>query len=198
MRRTSSSTAFKRASEVRASLFDGFEKTRDAYVAEWRDWQQRIEPTPADTTQAGRLTRMSAAVLRCHEEKRFPGAIIASLSIPWGADKGDDDLGGYHLVWPRDLVETAGGLLAAGARTDALRVLEYLRVTQNPDGSWPQNMWVDGEPYWHGIQLDETALPILLVDLLQRDGIPVDVICGFWPMVRRAASYVVTQGPVTP
>ena len=81
--------------------------------------------------------------------------------------------------------------------TDALRVLEYLRVTQNADGSWPQNMWVDGEPYWHGIQLDETALPILLVDLLQRDGVDADVIADFWPMVRRAASYIVRQGPVT-
>ena len=58
-------------------------------------------------------------------------------------------------------------------------------------------MWVDGEAYWHGIQLDETALPILLVDLLQRDGVPVDVICDFWPMVRRAASYIVAEGPVT-
>ena len=148
-------------------------------------------------TTGGRRARTSAAVLRCHEEKRLPGAIIASLSIPWGADKGDADLGGYHLVWPRDLVEAAGGLLAAGARTDALRVLEFLRVTQDADGSWPQNMWVDGEPYWHGIQLDETALPILLVDLLQRDGVPVDVVCDFWPMVRRAASYIVAQGPVT-
>jgi glucoamylase len=117
--------------------------------------------------------------------------------MPWGADKGDADLGGYHLVWPRDLVEAAGGLLAAGARTDALRVLEYLRVTQDADGSWPQNMWVDGEPYWHGIQLDETALPILLVELLQRDGVPADVISSFWPMVRRAASYIITRGPVT-
>ena len=192
------STVMEAGHRARASLFDGFEKSRDAYVTEWRDWQQRIEPTAADSTPTCRLARIGAAVLRCHEEKRLPGAIIASLSIPWGADKGDDDLGGYHLVWPRDLVESAGGLLAAGARSDALRVLQYLRVTQNADGSWPQNMWVDGEPYWHGIQLDETALPILLVDLLQRDGVPVEVICNFWPMVRRAASYIVTQGPVTP
>jgi glucoamylase len=191
-------TVFEAGHRARASLFDGFEKSRDAYVAEWRDWQQRIEPTPVDGSDTSRLTRISAAVLRCHEEKRLPGAIIASLSIPWGADKGDDDLGGYHLVWPRDLVETAGGLLAAGARTDALRVLEYLRVTQSSDGSWPQNMWADGEPYWQGIQLDETALPVLLVDLLQRDGVPLDIICTFWPMVRRAASYIVTRGPVTP
>jgi glucoamylase len=182
---------------ARASLLDGFGRSRDAYVDEWRTWQRTMADLQAESGDLRHRARTSAAVLRCHEEKRLPGAIIASLSIPWGADKGDNDLGGYHLVWPRDLVETAGGLLAAGARTDALRVLEYLRVTQNADGSWPQNMWVDGEPYWHGIQLDEAALPILLVDLLQRDGVPSDVISSFWPMVWRAASYIVAQGPVT-
>ena len=61
------------------------------------------------------LSRTSLAVLRTHESKTAPGAFIASLSIPWGSSKGDADLGGYHLVWPRDMVETAGGLLAAGA-----------------------------------------------------------------------------------
>jgi glucoamylase len=181
---------------ARASLLDGFARCRDAYVHEWRTWQHSLEALPESADPCHRA-RISAAVLRCHEEKRLPGAIIASLSIPWGADKGDADLGGYHLVWPRDLVEAAGGLLAAGARTDALRVLEYLRVTQGANGSWPQNMWVDGEPYWHGIQLDETALPILLVDLLQRDGASAEVIRSFWPMVRRASGYIVAQGPVT-
>ncbi len=90
---------------------------------------------------------------------------IASLSIPWGFSKGDNDLGGYHLSWPRDLVESAGGLLAAGAHADARRMLYYLQVTQEADGHWPQNMWLDGNPYWGGIQMDETAFPILLVDL---------------------------------
>ncbi|MFP3581742.1 hypothetical protein SB659_19475, partial [Arthrobacter sp. SIMBA_036] len=90
------------------------------------------------------------------------GAIIASLSIPWGSSKGDDDLGGYHLVWTRDLVETAGGLLAAGAHADALEVLDYLVATQEADGHWVQNSWLDGRPYWKGIQMDETAFPILL------------------------------------
>ena len=36
-----------------------------------------------------------------------------------------------------------------------------------PDGHWPQNMWVSGATYWDGIQLGETVLPILLVDLLR-------------------------------
>ena len=76
------------------------------------------------------LYRPSVAVLRTHESKDFLGGVIASLSIPWGFNKGDEDLGGYHLVWPRDLVETAYGFLAAGARSDAVRVLHYLESTQ--------------------------------------------------------------------
>ncbi|BCS35039.2 glucan 1,4-alpha-glucosidase [Luteitalea sp. TBR-22] len=191
------STVSEAAHGARASLFSSFDDAWDGYVAEWREWQHHIAPPQVERSPTCRLTRISATVLRCHEEKRLPGAMIASLSIPWGADKGDDDLGGYHLVWPRDLVEAAGGLLAAGARTDALRALQYLRVVQNPDGSWPQNMWVDGTPYWRGIQLDETALPILLVDLLQRHGDAQDLVATFWPMIRQAVSYIVTQGPVT-
>ena len=97
--------------------------------------------------------------------------MIASLSIPWGFSKGDDDLGGYHLIWPRDLVETAAGFWRSVRIDEARRVLRYLQVTQEPDGHWTQNMWLDGTPYWHGIQMDETALPILLVDLAAREGV---------------------------
>lgn len=183
---------------ARASLLDGFAHAREAYIREWTTWQQSLRPLAHIEEEARAPVRKSAAVLRCHEEKRLPGGIIASLSIPWGNAKGDNDLGGYHLVWPRDLVESAGALLAVGAHRDARRVLDYLRVTQNADGSWPQNMWVDGQPYWHGIQLDETAFPILLVDLLQREGHLNDAtIREFWPMVRLAAGFLIRNGPTT-
>ncbi len=79
-------------------------------------------------------------MLGTHRSSSFPGPAIASLSIPWGFDKGDDDLGGYHLVWPRDLVETAGGFLAVGLVDDALEILAYLRTIQEADGHWPQNV----------------------------------------------------------
>lgn len=182
---------------ARASLLDGFERAHTTYVDEWRAWQRSLHPASQRLDDCS-LARTSAAVLRCHEEKRLPGGLIASLSIPWGEEKGDNDLGGYHLVWPRDLVEAAGGLLAAGAQDDSTRVLEYLRTTQEADGSWPQNMWVSGEPYWHGIQLDEAALPVLLVDLLRRERRPdAGTIHGFWPMVRRAAGFIVRNGPAT-
>ncbi|MBN1668074.1 MAG: hypothetical protein JW862_13355, partial [Anaerolineales bacterium] len=130
---------------------------------------------------------------------RFPGGLIASLSIPWGFNKGDEDMGGYHLVWPRDLVEAAGGLLAIGAYGEARRVLCYLQDTQEADGHWPQNMWMDGTPYWTGIQMDETAFPILLVDLARRKGALDDAaLARFWPMVRQAAAFLLANGPVTP
>ena len=97
------------------------------------------------------------------------------------------------------MVETAGGLLAAGAHEDARRVLSYLQATQQPDGHWSQNMWVNGSAYWDGIQMDETALPILLVDLAHREkAIDKPGIRRFWPMVRLAAGYVVRNGPVSP
>jgi len=115
-----------------------------------------------------------------------------------GFAKGDEDLGGYHLVWPRDLVEAAGGLLAAGAPGDARRVLRYLQATQEDDGHWPQNMWINGTPYWNGVQMDETALPILLVDQARREGaLDAADLTRPWPMVRRTASYLVRNGPVT-
>lgn len=181
-----------------ASLFAGFDAARTVYLRDWQSWQQSLLPL-SDNEDPHDLYHTSAAVLRVHEAKAFPGAVIASLSIPWGFAKSDDDLGGYHLVWPRDLVETAGGLLAAGAYEDAKRVVDYLQVTQEADGHWPQNMWLDGTPYWNGVQMDETALPILLVDqLLRADVLHATELERWWPMVRSAASYIVRNGPVTP
>jgi len=181
-----------------ASLLDGFESARAEYISEWQAWQQTLLPMDGAKDCEHNLYRISTAVLRTHESGRFPGGILASLSVPWGFAKGDDDLGGYHLAWPRDLVETAGGLLAAGAREDVHLVLHYLQVTQEADGHWPQNMWLDGMPYWSGIQMDETAFPILLVDMARRENaLEADDLTRLWPMVRRAASFLMCDGPVT-
>jgi glucoamylase len=182
-----------------ASLRDGFKKARHDYVAGWQRSIDVDSSLKKNGHGASDLAHRSLAVLRTHESKAAPGGVIASLSIPWGASKGDDDLGGYHLVWSRDMVETAGALLAAGAHEDARRVLSYLQNTQRPDGHWPQNMWVNGSPYWDGIQMDETALPILLVDLAHRERALTDGdLVRFWPMVRKAASYLARNGPVSP
>jgi glucoamylase len=185
------------AQEARSSLIESFDELRDLYVRDWASWQKRL--LELDTPKRENdLYRASVAVLRTHESKDFLGGVIASLSIPWGFNKGDEDLGGYHLVWPRDLVETAGGFLAAGAPSDAIRVLRYLESTQETDGCWAQNMWLDGRAYWSGVQMDESAFPILLVDALRRYA-PKELgpLERWWKFVHRAASFVVRYGPVT-
>jgi glucoamylase len=194
-------TTTEAAHQALASLDDGFDRVLVEYEQEWRSWQASLllPETSDPKPQRPDLLRVSAAVLRAHESKHFTGGIVASLSIPWGTSKGDNDLGGYHLVWPRDLVEAAGGLLAAGATDDAHRVLGYLEAIQEADGHWSQNTWLDGTPYWHGIQMDETALPILLVDLVARyDASSGENLTRYWPMIRRAASFLAQHGPVSP
>jgi glucoamylase len=182
-----------------SSLRDGFDKAKHDYITGWQEWINTHPSMNKDKAELGDLSAISLAVLRTHESKQSPGAFIASLSIPWGFSKGDKDLGGYHLVWPRDMVETAGGLLAAGAHDDVQRVLSFLQTTQQPDGHWAQNMWLDGSPYWNGIQMDETALPILLTDLAYREkALDKVAIAQCWPMVKNAAGYLVRNGPVSP
>jgi len=180
-----------------SSLLEDYAHIREQYVRHWKDWQMNLMKLDEPQRDCD-LYRASMAVLRSHESKDFLGGAIASLSIPWGFNMGDEDLGGYHLVWPRDLVETASGFLAAGAAADALRVLHYLEVTQEADGHWAQNMWLDGRPYWTGLQMDETAFPILLVDLLRRySPKTLGSAQRWWPMVRKAAGFLVRNGPVT-
>ena len=192
--------AAEAGNRARAALQDGFEAARAEYCRRWTGWQGGLLPLDREQGhERQNLYRVSNCVLRSHEAFNFPGGLIASLSIPWGTSKGDNDLGGYHLAWPRDLVESAGGLLAAGAHREVRRVLCYLQATQEEDGHWGQNMWLDGTPYWSGIQMDETALPVLLVDLARREGaLGEGDLARFWPMVRRAASYLLCHGPVSP
>jgi glucoamylase len=166
-------------------------------------WTRSISPsrlslmaeTAAVSHDAGRLMHISHNVLLTHEDKTYSGAFIASASIPWGASKGDVDLGGYHLVWTRDMVQTATALLATGRVDTAMRALVYLACTQRTDGSFAQNFWIDGTPYWTGIQLDEVAFPIMLAwRLWKADGLGnFDI----FPFVERAAAFLVRYAPVT-
>jgi glucoamylase len=180
-----------------SSLLQPFDNLLQQQIADWQAWQaQRSEraPVPLDIppTIADEFV-VSAVVLRAHLARDYPGAMVASLSIPWG-DTGNER-GGYHLVWPRDLVETAGALLALGAEAEARDTLRYLIATQIEDGHWYQNQWLGGTPYWQGIQLDETAFPVLLAAALDErealSGIEVE------DMVARALGFIAATGPAT-
>ena len=189
---------FDAGHRARASLLQGFDAAREMYVDDWQKWQKTLVPLKGAHWHEQNMYQISAAVMRTHESKEFPGGIIASLATPWGFSKGDQDEG-YSLVWPRDMIQTVGGLLAARGHADARRVLFYLHVTQEADGHWSQNMFLDGQPSWTGIQLDETAFVILLVELARREGALADRdSANLWQMVRKAAAYIVCHGPITP
>ena len=181
------------------SLFQGlaiqFEEQRAKYVEQWNRSCRRLPPLEKVSGDGGNLYHSSLALLLAHEDKSYPGALIASMAIPWGESKGDEDRGGYHLVWTRDLVNSTSGLLAVGNTETPLRALTYLAVSQDDDGGFAQNFWIDGEPYWQGVQLDEVCFPIILAWHLRRANALRDF--DPYPMVLRAAGYLIRRGPIT-
>jgi glucoamylase len=141
------------------------------------------------------LFARSINLLLAHEDKIYPGAMIASMSIPWGEDKGDDELGGYHLVWTRDMIQCASALMAAGDTSTPLRAIIYLAIAQREDGGFYQNFWIDGRPYWTGVQLDEVSFPIIGAWRLWK----ANALGDFDPhiTVTRACAYLIREGPAT-
>ncbi len=185
------------ATKLMQSLAVPFELHRQTYVHQW----QRTVADPASnltdhTSDGGAVYRLSRCVLLAHEDKIYQGALVASMSIPWGEVKCDNDVGGYHLVWTRDLVQSATALLAAGQTGTPLRALVWLASTQQLDGSFPQNSWIDGTAYWCGSQLDEIAAPILLAWRLRGEGVMLGLFDPYI-MILRAAAYLILHGPVT-
>ena len=185
---------------AQASWDRSFDQVRAEYDSGWNAWlAQNASRLPSKSTlRSSPFARRSAVTMKMHEDKLDRGAMAASLSKPGfpGDRAGEGNTGGYHLIWPRDLYHTAMGLLAAGDTLTPVDVVRYLKRNQRTDGSWTQNFWVDGAEYWPGLQLDEVAFPILLVHHLQKRGL-LTLGKGELAMVRRAASFIVKNGPTT-
>jgi glucoamylase len=180
-----------------SSLMEGFDAAWEKYLGGWRAWRAtqhwRDELSPKLNADQTRLLARSAAILKVHGDRTYRGAMVASLAVPWG--EASTSRGGYHLVWARDLVESAGALIALGALDEARDVLAYLAATQQADGHWLQNQWLGGRPFWQGVQLDETAFPILLAAALKEHNALGDL--PVRDMILRALRFIVREGPVT-
>ena len=191
---TSKEAAATLACAALAQRFDEVWQGQAQVWAHWHEQHSAVAVPPDLPEPLARQFRISAGVLKTHLDKSYAGAMVASLSVPWGNSR--EERGGYHLVWPRDLVESAGALLALGAFDEARDTLRYLLATQQRDGHWFQNQWLGGKPYWQGLQLDEAAFPVLLAAALaergQLDGIPVAA------MVAHALAFLVSRGPASP
>jgi len=182
---------------ARNALTETFAVSWERQLTAWTRWhavnasEEALAAELPDTCAA--QLQISTVVLRVHQDKTYPGAMVASLSVPWGNTREERE--GYHLVWPRDLCESAGALLAIGALREARNALGYLIATQSADGHWNQNQWLGGLGHWLGVQLDETAFPVLLAAALEeRNALAGTAVRD---MVCRALSFLVRQGPVT-
>ena len=178
-----------------SSLAEGWSAIRQAFLSPWQGWAQGLRLVAPDPELA-KEGEVSAMVLKVHEDRTYPGAVVASLATPWGF--AHDDPGGYHLVWTRDAAEAGLALLAVGQKEDARRMLAYLIATQEADGHWKQNFFPDGRPYWQGVQLDETALPVLLACRLALEGALEGLEAPARGMVRKALAYIARNGPYSP
>jgi glucoamylase len=176
-----------------SALLQPFEAAWHRHILAWEAWHAETVDTTGFPAEFRDLIHISAMVLQTHHDKTYRGGMVASLSIPWGAATGD--VGGYHLVWPRDLVETGGALLGVGGIEHAREVLCYLMATQLADGHWSQNQWLGGRPRWTGTQLDEVAFPVLLASRIAEagalDGVAVQ------DMVGRALAFLALNGPAS-
>ena len=177
---------------ARASLAKGFARARREYEAGWHEYLKplrRVEPKYQQQFD------MAALVLKGLEDKTYRGAMIASPSIPWGGgpNANEPTISGYHAVWSRDLYQVATAFLALGDRASANRALDYLfRVQQKPDGSFPQNSWVDGRPIGGGLQMDQVALPLILAYQLRRTDRTT-----WLKHIKPAADFILRKGPYT-
>jgi glucoamylase len=159
-------TAHQARNVARAGLTQ-VDEALSLFARQWKAYQATISE-PKLGARPGRnaalssdLFRGSVAVLKSLEDKTFPGAFVASPSVPWGVLKYDESsrasprwtqmtdhelpshlvaqgTGAYHLVWPRDLYQMAESFIALGDVASAkasLRYLQKIQYTDN-DGTW--------------------------------------------------------------
>jgi glucoamylase len=182
---------------ARESLSKGFARSYRVSAAGWRRYLSGLKKPPRSVAGIRRSYDASMMVLAALEDKTFPGAYVASPTMPWAwgllTIDSDKPSGPYHLVWSRDLYQIATALLAAGDKAGANRALSYLfNRQQKPNGSFPQNTYVWGEQRWTSLQLDEVALPIVLAWQLKRFDAAT-----YKGHVKKAAAFIAARGPVT-
>lgn len=200
------------------TLSEGAAKQLDKFVQQWPVYLAQLKDLSADALDGGELFWSSVALIKSMEDKTYEGAFVAAPSIPWGTHRQDwadafngnraSQTGGYHLVWPRDLYQMATTMMAVNDFKGARAALNRLRAVQfGPksgtwefgersrlrNGSFPQNFWMNGDPYWDSLQLDEVSMPIVLAYRLwkaEQISLP-----DYWDMISRAADFVADFGP---
>ncbi|MGO8696836.1 MAG: glycoside hydrolase family 15 protein [Limisphaerales bacterium] len=178
-----------------ATLSSDLNSLQTTYAQQWNSYCQGLNSQGGTADDQYYLAAMT---LKSTQDKSN-GAMVAGLGVPWGPSNGDQDNGGYHLVWARDLFKFASALIAAGDTNSANMAVNFLFNTQmqtlsgsNPystPGRFPQNSFDSGVPDWNATQMDEASMPIILAWKLNR--------LDLWPKMKMAADFVINNGPWT-
>ncbi|CAL1692649.1 Glucoamylase [Brevundimonas subvibrioides] len=177
----------------------------------WEDWIGSLTELPRMAevaTDGGKLAYASALMLKVQEDRTHAGALIASLSNPWGETVDATQAStGYKAVWPRDFYQVAMALMALGDRQTPLAAFRYLPQVQVDAGTpgntgatgwFLQKTHVDGQIEWVGVQLDQTAMPIMLGWKLWKAGEVSDAEMArmYAAMIKPAADFLVEGGTI--
>ena len=177
----------------------------------WEDYVASLTELPrlaAQSTDGGKLAYASALMLKVQEDRTHAGALIASLSNPWGETvDASKPSTGYKAVWPRDFYQVAMALMALGdteTPVAAFRYLPQVQVDAETPGNTGATGWflqkthVDGQIEWVGVQLDQTAMPIMLGWKLWKAGVVSDaeMATAYRQMIKPAADFLVDGGKV--
>lgn len=187
-----------------------YAKMLGAYQRQWRAYDRHLCRPPASipglpASEAATVARrywLSANVIKASVDKTFPGAIVASLSSPWGQAVSAGSpraglapfFGSYREVWARDAYQAFTAFLLDGDLGTARSIVDFFWNRQQlADGRMPRNSLLNGKPApsTAGVQLDETAYPIL--ETWQAGMASVPGI--FSHHVEPAANYLVAHGP---
>lgn len=199
------------------SLSTGYDEVLARYNGEgahvgWEDYMASLDQLPrlsAQSEDGGRLLYASALALKVQEDRTYSGALIASLSNPWGdTASADRPATGYKAVWPRDFYQCAMALAALGDHETPLAAFRYLPRVQvsastpgyrgGATGWFLQKSEVDGTPEWVAVQMDQTAMPIMLAYRLVEAGwLDEAGLRAHWDsMIRPAADFLIAGGDV--
>ena len=199
-----------------ATLKTGYDEVLARYNGEgdrvgWEDYLASLTELPRlreASEDGGKLVQASALMLKVQEDRTYAGALIASLSNPWGdtVDASKPSTG-YKAVWPRDFYQCAMALAALGDKQTPLAAFHYLPQVQVKAGTkgntgvggwFLQKTWVDGTTEWVGVQLDQTAMPIMLGWKLWKLGwlSEADLKAYYGKMIKPAADFLVDGGKV--
>jgi glucan 1,4-alpha-glucosidase len=193
-------------SAAEASLATNFSQLKKSYESGWNAYDSGLNAPPTNFksvpgNQWHQLVAeyyLSANVVKASEDKTFPGAIVASLSSPWGQaiSAGDPNnlfFGSYREVFARDLYEAWTGLLLDGDLATARDAVNFLfKDQQQADGSMPRNSLLNGKtaPDSFGTQLDEASYPIIMAYQLGMTDSSL-----YQNHIKPAANFVIAHGP---